>query len=59
MPKGETVKSETKKSIMQDISLIGGALLVSFGAYSIYEPAGLIVAGSMVIFAAFPRGKAQ
>ena len=43
--------------MLRDVAGISGALLVGFGCGMIYLPAGLIVFGLMLLFAAFAAAK--
>jgi len=37
------------KSILSDVALVAGALVVSFGFWSMYPPAGYVVFGGFLI----------
>ena len=45
----DELKALPWREILTDVGAICGASLVSFGAYMIYEPAGLITGGVMVL----------
>lgn len=44
--------------IIRDIIGIGGAVSISYGAWSIYHPLGFIVGGALAIAGAWLHGRA-
>ena len=45
--------------LLRDGAGICGALLVAYGAWRVYEPAGFIVLGAMLLAAAWRAAKVQ
>ncbi len=43
----------TRADLLRDGCLLSGLGLVSFGAYQVYAPAGLIVPGAILLLLAF------
>ena len=44
-------------ALLEDLTLIGGATLIAYGAWGIYRPAGFITAGILMIFGSILKAR--